>query len=317
MKCPHCKKEIADSAVFCGYCGSEVHAFEQTDEDAKNKKNPGVVIAAIVLIALLVILGVLLYILLKPADDANTPTESNRYETSVEPEGKHEESSAGNIEESSGTNIDEISKEPSIETSEETTIEPLTTENAEESMKPDESMSSEVSSEPEESQEVEKEEQSKQETELASLQDLTSLSVLSCTNSTGGANSVNNPDEDVAIGSFTDVHGNTHEQAIKFWVVNRAGYTNTESITYDVSGYSMMTGEVVCARLKSGRCERNASMYIRFYLDNVLIYESKPIDEYSLPEEYTIDLTGGSILQIECYTDEAFFGESLLSGKLK
>lgn len=307
MKCPHCKKEIADSAVFCGYCGSEVRAFEQTDEDAKNKKNPGVVIAAIVLIALLVILGVLLYILLKPADDANTPTESNRYEISVEPE-ERQESSSHTAEE----NSIEVS-----EAAEEATSEPFTTENAEESMKPDESMSSEVSSEPEESQEVEKEEQSKQETELASLQDLTSLSVLSCTNSTGGANSVNNPDEDVAIGSFTDVHGNTHEQAIKFWVVNRAGYTNTESITYDISGYSMMSGEVVCASLKSGRCERNASMYIRFYLDNVLIYESKPIDEYSLPEEYAIDLTGGSILQIECYTDEAFFGESLLSGKLK
>lgn len=311
MKCPHCKKEISDSAVFCGYCGSEVRVSKAKQDNAKNKRNNGLGISIFVLAVLLVVFGVLLYLVLKPSDNPNPNgyPESNGYENSVKAEEKREESSSEDIEESS-----EASKEG---TSEEAASEPFTSETSEESINSEESTNSEVSSNSEESNEVEKEEQSKQETELASLQDLTSLSVLSCTNSTGGANSVNNPDEDVAIGSFTDVHGNTHEQAIKFWVVNRTGYTNTESITYDVSGYSMMTGEVVCASLKSGRCERNASMYIRFYLDNVLIYESKPIDEYSLPEEYTIDLTEGSILQIECYTDEAFFGESLLSGKLK
>lgn len=109
---------------------------------------------------------------------------------------------------------------------------------------------------------------------------------------------------DVKTGTWTDTAGNEYEDALKFWVVKRAGYSDTESIDYKLDGkYTRISGKISMSSLS----DKNAKAYIRIYLDGRQIarYDELSTEDYG--ESFTLDITGGKTLRIECVgTTKAF-----------
>lgn len=145
---------------------------------------------------------------------------------------------------------------------------------------------------------------------------LTSRRVIEVTNYNSSTDSVSNEREDVAVGRWKDIFGKNHDNALKFWVYSGSGWSNSETIKYDVTGCEKLSGEIVCREYVTDRCQRNCSMYVKMYLDGVLVYESPEITDTTSAVNYEISVAGGSVLTIECITNESVFGECLVTGTL-
>lgn len=129
---------------------------------------------------------------------------------------------------------------------------------------------------------------------------LTMLKKLADTNAKGKT-------EDVKLGDFYE-RGEKLTDAIRFWVIDKSGYSNTESIDlYLASSYSTVVGYVFAG----DDSDPDTNMTLRFYGDGKLIYELTDItksNEYH-PE---IDVTDVKVLKIECTTDAKAFGYCFL-----
>lgn len=134
---------------------------------------------------------------------------------------------------------------------------------------------------------------------------LSDLRLLSDTNAKG-------KHEDVKFGSFYE-KGRTWNDLVRFWVIKKKGYTNTESMEVYLAG-SYTT--LVALAFAGGESDEDTNMTLRFYGDGTLLYEMKDIvlgseEEYSYAE---IDVTDVKILKVECTTDVKAFGYCFLNG---
>lgn len=130
---------------------------------------------------------------------------------------------------------------------------------------------------------------------------LISMHVLEDTNSASG--------KDILVGEFSDPAGSKYWDAMKFWVIDRTGYNNTESITYALDKeYSTICGTIV----SGAESDPAAKMQIEIYLDNRLIYTSQPVGYHDYVT-YTVDISGGSTVRIACTTDTNAHGHCVVT----
>lgn len=129
-----------------------------------------------------------------------------------------------------------------------------------------------------------------------SIAPLTSLKKIADTNANG-------KDNDVKLGDFYE-KGEKLTDMIRFWVSNKSGYENSESIDlYLANSYSNILGHVFAG----DDCDPNANMTLRFYGDGVLLDEIQNITiDVDYPVE--VEVTDVEVLRIECITNVSDFG---------
>ena len=133
--------------------------------------------------------------------------------------------------------------------------------------------------------------------QIMAIASLTNLKKLRDTNADG-------KNEDVVVGDFREESGKEIDDAVRFWVVDKSGYTNTESIDfYLANSYSSLAGMVFAG----DQSEKGANMTLRFYGDERLIAEIADITKGSeyFPE---IDVSDVEVLRIECSTEKSSHG---------
>ena len=98
---------------------------------------------------------------------------------------------------------------------------------------------------------------------------------------------------------------------VRFWVADKSGYTNSESLeVYLGNSYTTL----VALAFAGQESDDNTNMTLRFYGDGVLIYEMKDI-VLGAEESYAeIDVVDVEILKVECTTDVDEFGYCFLQG---
>lgn len=130
----------------------------------------------------------------------------------------------------------------------------------------------------------------------ALLMPFTWLPHISDTNSPGS-------DKDVTIGDWDDPNGIVREQTIRFWLVDREGYHNSESTVYELSSqYRTINAS---AFLTDGT-EPGGSAYVRVWGDGVLLCQSETVTEGNIIY-FSADVTGVQELTVECVTDSSSF----------
>lgn len=135
---------------------------------------------------------------------------------------------------------------------------------------------------------------------------LASCIVLKTTNEPGSTT-------DVTFGDWEDSSGKKRNNSVRFWVVDRPGWSNTEYAIFDISsGYERVSG-IVAAEVNS---EKNAEMYIRIYVDDILKYTSDRITLQTPPEWFEIDISEGERLTVECITSSSSFGYSVVDANV-
>ena len=104
---------------------------------------------------------------------------------------------------------------------------------------------------------------------------------------------------DIAIGNWEDPVGAVYWSAMKFWVIDRSGWSNTEYIEYALDGtYSTLSGTIV----SSVDSDPNAVMWIEIYLDDRLAYTSSKVGYFDYVP-YMVDIRGAKNIRISCSTD--------------
>ena len=132
--------------------------------------------------------------------------------------------------------------------------------------------------------------------QIMSIAPLTRLKKLADTNAKG-------KDKDVKLGDFYE-KGEELTDMIRFWVSDKSGYENSESIDlYLANSYSNILGHVFAG----DDCEPNTNMTLRFYGDGVLLDEIKNI---TMDDDFPVEVkvTDVEVLRIECITDVSDFG---------
>lgn len=133
--------------------------------------------------------------------------------------------------------------------------------------------------------------------QIMQIASLTDLRKLRDTNAHG-------KNKDVIIGDFREDSGKEIEDAVRFWVVDKSGYTNTESVDfYLANSYTTLSGLVFAGE----QSENGANMTLRFYGDERLIGEITNItkDKEYCPE---IDVSDVEVLRVECSTQKSAHG---------
>ena len=119
---------------------------------------------------------------------------------------------------------------------------------------------------------------------------------LSDTNSPGS-------DKDVTIGDWDAPDGILHEHTIRFWLVDREGYHNSESTTYALDGqYTTFS----CTGFLTDGTEPGGSAYIRVWGDGQILNQSMTITSGDIIS-YSVDVTGVKELTVECVTNSESF----------
>ena len=115
----------------------------------------------------------------------------------------------------------------------------------------------------------------------------------------------NPPDnnKDVTIGDWDAPDGTLHEQTIRFWLVDRAGYHNSESTTYALMG-SYCTFS--CTYFLTDGTEAGGEAGLRIYGDGVLLSEGPMVSGNSILT-LTVDVSGVEELTVECFTNSSSF----------
>lgn len=120
---------------------------------------------------------------------------------------------------------------------------------------------------------------------------LSSMKVVDHSNSSPNGN-------DIAIGDWQDPAGAVYWGAMKFWVRNHPGWSNTEYIEYSLDGnYSTLSGTLVSA----AESDPDSYMWIEIYLDGQLAHTTSPIGLYDYMT-YVLDIQGVKNIGIACVT---------------
>ena len=132
---------------------------------------------------------------------------------------------------------------------------------------------------------------------------LTELKLLSDTNEQG-------KNDDVKYGTFYH-NGWEWQNAVRFWVANKSGYNNTESMeVYLANAYT----ELYLVAFAAEESDNNTNMTLRFYGDGQLLYEMTDITKDSEEKDTRIDITDIEVLKVECLTQVDAFGYCILHG---
>ena len=132
---------------------------------------------------------------------------------------------------------------------------------------------------------------------------LTELKLLSDTNAKG-------KNDDIKYGTFYH-NGREWLNAVRFWVADKSGYTNTEYIeVYLANAYTVL--DIVAFAAKES--EDDTNMTLRFYGDGELLYEMTDITKNSKEKDARIDVTDIEVLKVECSTEKDAFGYCILQG---
>lgn len=116
--------------------------------------------------------------------------------------------------------------------------------------------------------------------------------------------------DDVKYGTFYQ-DGEKWEDMVRFWVIDKSGYTNTESLeVYLANSYSTL----VALAFAGDASDEETNMTLRFYGDGKLIYEMSEITLGAEESYAEIDVTDVEILKVECITEVNAFGYCLLQG---
>lgn len=95
--------------------------------------------------------------------------------------------------------------------------------------------------------------------------------------------------------SGIDSFGKKREDSL----VLRPGLSNPDSIVYNLSGkFASFSGEMI--HLEGGFYD--ASVEIKIYLDDTLSFSSGNIDLTTQAQAFTVDVSGCTLLRIECST---------------
>ncbi len=104
---------------------------------------------------------------------------------------------------------------------------------------------------------------------------------------------------DVAIGDWVDRFSSHHPDSINFWVMDTPNTANMEYGVFRLgSKYETLIGDIVLEKNASSASEA----FISIYGDGRLLYKSSTVDIYSSIERFTIDVSGVTLLRIECTT---------------
>lgn len=132
---------------------------------------------------------------------------------------------------------------------------------------------------------------------------LTELKLLSDTNAKGKV-------DDVKYGSFYQ-NGREWEDTVRFWVIDRSGYTNSESMeVYLAESYSTLAA----LAFAGAESDDKTNMTLRFYGDGELIYEMTDIILGAEESYAEIDVSDVEVLKVECSTEVDAFGYCFLQG---
>lgn len=116
---------------------------------------------------------------------------------------------------------------------------------------------------------------------------------------------------DIQIGKWNSYIG-THKEALKFWVVDREGYSSTEHITFDTAGnYETLSGIIA----PGDDCEKGATMKVFIYLDDKLAYESDSLS-YKSYATFTIDVSNTKHIRVVCTASSSQFAYCVVSASL-
>lgn len=134
---------------------------------------------------------------------------------------------------------------------------------------------------------------------------VTSLNKLRDTNDPSG-------NADVMVGTWKSIGGASYTNALKFWVVKRAGYSDTESIDYDLDGqYYNLTGRISV----SDQSDPGANMNVNIYLDgNLAARYTNFSSTYSY--DFSFDISGAQTLRIECVGTTYAFGHCIVAANV-
>lgn len=111
-------------------------------------------------------------------------------------------------------------------------------------------------------------------------------------------------EEDVGIGTWTDTFGNAYTEAIRFWVVDRPNWYDTEQIVFDLDhNYRSLSCTFSCGT----ESDPGASVRILIYGDGQLIYESATVYTDTQPLAFSVDVSGIEQLVVACTTDSEAF----------
>lgn len=115
---------------------------------------------------------------------------------------------------------------------------------------------------------------------------------------------------DVSAGNWKDIFGTYHSEALKFWVIQRSGWSNAESITFELNEQcQVLSGYIVAEE----RCKADANCIISIYLDGELAYQSEQITRTSDPVFFELPLVDIGNVRIVCATDANDFGHFIVS----
>ena len=105
---------------------------------------------------------------------------------------------------------------------------------------------------------------------------------------------------DVNIGTWIDTRGNTYINAIKFWVMDSYGMSNSEYVEYVLSESYNELALTIAAEENS---MAGTLSKILVYADGKLIYESPEVGNNTPPIETTLNISNANQLRIVCTTD--------------
>lgn len=117
--------------------------------------------------------------------------------------------------------------------------------------------------------------------------------------------------KDAYVGDFYDTRGVLHTDAVKFWTIQRAGWSDTEYAVFDLGGKYQSLELTVCAAQEN---ETGGTTKILVYADGELIYESGWVGNEAV--SVALDVTGVRKLKIEATTDSEVFCHCLCNGVL-
>ena len=105
---------------------------------------------------------------------------------------------------------------------------------------------------------------------------------------------------DVNIGTWIDTRGNTYINAIKFWVMDSYGMSNSEYVEYFLSESYNELALTIAAEENS---TAGTLSKILVFADGKLIYESEQVGNDTSPIETTLNISNAHQLRIVCTTD--------------
>lgn len=122
-----------------------------------------------------------------------------------------------------------------------------------------------------------------------------------------------NTSSDVCPGDWEDVYGYEHEDSVRYWVIEKAGYQNTEYAVYQLDKeYRTLSGEIA-TEVKS---EAGSDAVIMIYLDGVLAYTSPTVSAASGAVSFELDVTGVSEIKVLCTTGSPSFNYCIVDAML-